>query len=104
MSQLVDKLSAGEHPVEISLRPERSVKALKECIDRGFLHVKFTGTQGGTELGFPLSNESSLNADFDNGTGTITVVGDLTLDYRRVRCVAEIELPSMSGTGHLVVQ
>jgi hypothetical protein len=103
MSQLVQKLAQGEHPVEISLRPERNYKALKDCIDRGFVHIKFTGTQGGTELGVRLDKTASdINADFNSGTGTLKIVGNLTLDYQRVQCVAEIDLASFAGKGHLV--
>ena len=50
MDELVARLSAGDHPVEASLRPEKTIKALKECIDRGYVHIKFTETEGGTEL------------------------------------------------------
>lgn len=103
MTDLVQRLSEGSHPVEIALRPERSVAALKESIDRGYVHVKFTNTRGGTELGIPLDRQRSnvSDADFDRGTGTINLVGELTLDYVRVRCVADVELPSLKGQGHL---
>jgi hypothetical protein len=103
MSDLVKKLSQAEQPVEISLRPERNVKALRDCIDRGYVHVKFTGTKGGTELGVRLDKDASnLNADFDQGVGKITLVGGLTLDYVKVQCVAEIDLSSLSGKGRLI--
>lgn len=103
MSELVQKLSNVEQPVEISLRPERNIKVLKECIDRGYVHVKFTETKGGTELGIRLDRDASnLNADFDKGVGKITLVGGLTLDYVKVQCVAEIDLSSLSGKGRLI--
>lgn len=103
MNDLVQRLSAGEHPVEASLRPERSVKAFRESIERGFVHVRFTGTRGGTELGFSIDQERSdlSKADFDNEAGRARLVGELTLDYIPVRCIANIELPSLTGTGHL---
>jgi hypothetical protein len=67
------------------------------------VHIKFTGTRGGTELGVPVDRQRSdvSGADFDAETGRLTIAGDLTLDYVRVRCVAEIELPSLTGVGHL---
>ena len=40
-------------------------------------------------------------ADFEAGSGTVHVVGSLTLDGHRVRCVADIALDSLSGTGRL---
>jgi hypothetical protein len=102
MSQLVQKLSKGDHPVEITLRPERTVKVLKESIDRGYVNVKFTDTLGGTELTVRLDKDaSSLNADFEKGTGQLRFVGNHTLDYVKVQCVAEIDLASFSGMGHL---
>src|SRR4030095_16239985 len=41
---LVSRLSRGEHPVEVSLRPEKSAAAFKTAIDRNYVHIKFTGT------------------------------------------------------------
>jgi hypothetical protein len=105
MSDLVRRLSEGECPVEVSLRPEATVKAFKESLDRGYVHIKFTQTRGGTELGMPIDLERSDfgSADFDAETGTARIVGELTLDYVHVRCVAQIALPSLTGQGHLEV-
>jgi uncharacterized protein YbdZ (MbtH family) len=101
---LVQKLSEGDHPVEVGLRPEKTLKLFKEAIDRNYVHIKFTGTKGGTELGFRLDSEASdfSSADFENQTGTVHVEGDLTLDYVRVRCAADIELATLAGRGWLV--
>ncbi len=103
MDELVQRLSEGDHPVEASLRPERTVKALKEAIDRGYVHIKFTDTKGGTELGVRLDNAATdlSRADFDNQTGTVHLVGGLTLNYVKVRCIADINLNTLTGTGHL---
>lgn len=101
---LVEKLCEGDHPVEASLRPEKTVKALKERIDMGYVHIRFTETRGGTELGVRLDRGClDLNqADFENQTGTVRLEGDLTLDYVKVRCVADIDLKTLAGKGHLV--
>ncbi len=103
MSVLVQKLSSGDHPVEISIRPNRSAKDLQACIDKGYVHVKFTDTQGGTDLYVPLESGASelTAADFERGVGRVKLVGSLKLDYVPVRCVAEIDLETMSGRGHL---
>lgn len=103
MSELVKRLSEGDHPVEASLRPERTVQALKERIDLGYVFVKFTDTKGGTELGVRLDQEATdlSKADFDNQTGTVHLVGGLTLDYVKVRCIADIDLKTLTGKGHL---
>lgn len=103
MNQLINKLSQGDHPVEITVRPERNLQAVKECLQRNYVHIKFTDTKGGTELGVRLDEgASNINADFENGIGTIKLVGNLTLDYQKVQCVAQIDLGSFTGTGHLV--
>jgi len=100
---LVDKLCEGDHPVEASLRPEKTVKLFKEAIDRNYVHIKFTKTKGGTELGVRLDGEACdfSRADFDQGRGTAHVEGNLTLDYVKVRCIADIDLATMEGKGHL---
>jgi hypothetical protein len=103
MSDLVQRLSSGQHPVEVSLRPERTVKAFKEALDRGYVHIRFTATRGGTELGFSLdTSRTQLGAgDFEQATGQVTVAGELTLDFVPVRCVADIDLTTLSGQGRL---
>ena len=103
MDELVQRLSEGDHPVEASLRPEKTVQAFKECIDRGYVHIKFTNTRGGTELGVRLDqNATDLSqADFDNQRGSAHLDGGLTLNYVKVRCLADIDLTTLIGKGHL---
>lgn len=100
---LVQRLSESEHPVEVSLRPERSVDAFKDRIDQGYVHIKFTGTRGGTELGVRLDRDAlGLDrADFENRMGTVHLEGGLTLNYVKVRCVADIDLETLAGQGRL---
>ena len=101
---LVDKLSDGSHRVEVGLRPDRTPQRFKEAIDRNYVHVRFTETRGGTELGFRLDRDNCdfSEADFENGAGPVHIEGGLTLDYVKVKCVAEIDLKTLEGTGHLV--
>jgi uncharacterized protein YbdZ (MbtH family) len=101
---LVERLCEGDHTVEVGLRPEKTVKLFKEAIDRDYVHIKFTQTKGGTELGFRLDRSASnfRDADFENGFGTAHVEGYLTLDYVKVKCVAEIDLNTLAGKGRLV--
>mgnify|MGYP001794615275 FL=1 len=103
MNELVQKLSEGEHPIEASLRPEKTAIALKESIDRGYVHIKFTNTKGGTDLGVRLDPEASVlnEADFENQTGKVHLVGNLTLNYVKVRCIADVDLATLNGQGHL---
>ena len=104
MSDLVQRLATGEHPIT-SGGPDPSVQRLKEAIDRKYVHIKFTQTKGGTDLGVRLDEEACSfdQADFENSTGKIHVEGTLTLDYVPVRCVADLDLDSLDGTGHLVI-
>ena len=103
MDELVQRLSTGDHPVEASLRPAKTVQAFKECIERGYVHIKFPNTQGGTELGVRLDQEATdlSQADFDNHIGYVHLVGGLTLNYVKVRSIADIDLTTLTGKGHL---
>lgn len=103
MSELVQKLSHGRHRAVVSLRPTPSVEAFKACLDRGYLLVKFTETRGGTELGVTLDREATdmSGADFASASGTVKLVGTLTLDFVDVRCMADIDVATQAGTGHL---
>ena len=100
---LVDRLCVGDHRIVVSQRPEPSVKALKEAIDNGYVRVTFTETKGGTELGFKVDKDASdlSGGSFDEGTGKVRLVGGLTLDYVKVRCIAEIDLQTLAGQGRL---
>jgi uncharacterized protein YbdZ (MbtH family) len=101
---LVSRLCKGNHPVEVSLRPEKTALALKDRIDLGYVHIKFTETRGGTELGIRLDRDTLdlSRANFANQEGTAHMEGELTLDYVKVRCVADIDLQTLKGKGHLV--
>jgi hypothetical protein len=103
MNELVQRLSQGTHPVEASLRPSKTASAFKESIDCGYVHIKFTNTKGGTELGVRLDTEASnlKEADFESATGKVRLVGNLTLNYEKVRCIADIDLKTLEGKGHL---
>lgn len=101
---LVDRLSEGDHAVEVGLRPEKTVELFKEALDRDFIHIKFTETRGGTELGMRLDRAASdlSQARFSASTGTAHVEGILTLDYVKVRCIADVDLSTLTGRGRLV--
>jgi uncharacterized protein YbdZ (MbtH family) len=101
---LVKRLSEGSHPIEASLRPDRNAKALKERIDTGYVHIKFTDTRGETELGLRLdpSAVDTSGADFENSSGVVHLEGGLTLNYVKVRCIADVNLETLQGSGHLV--
>jgi uncharacterized protein YbdZ (MbtH family) len=102
---LVERLSNGRHPVEVSLRPVKELARFKECLDRGYVHIKFTGTRGGTELGVRLSKDETdlTQADFEKASGHARLAGTLTLDFVKVTCYATIDLSNLSGEGHLAL-
>ena len=101
---LVERLCEGDHPVEAGLRPEKTVKLFKEAIDRNYVHIRFPQTKGGTELGVRLDRDASdfSSADFEAGSGIVHLEGSFILDYVRVKCIADIDLSTLHGTGKLV--
>lgn len=103
-NSLIDLLCDGSHAVEVALRPERTVKLFKEAVDRDYICIKFTQTQGGTELGFHLDEDTSdlSKANFESGKGPVHLEGNLTLDYVKIKCIADIDLSTLAGMGHLV--
>lgn len=104
MNDLVDRLSVGSHPVELVLRPERTLQTLNDCLERRFVHVKFTETRGGTELGIQISDTvyQEAVAAIEAKDRPVHLAGDLVLDYVPVRCEAEVDIETWRGSGHLV--
>lgn len=105
MNSLVQKLATGAHPVIIGGTQASLQEFHNRVNDMGYVFIKFTDTLGGTNLGVRVDTASTdlSRANFADGSGTAHVEGTLTLDYVRVRCVADIDLPTLAGTGHLVV-
>lgn len=103
MDELVQRLAEGDHPV-VTQR-YKSAEELKQAIDRGYVLVKFTDTRGGTELGFRLDNTVTdlSRADFSQATGLAHIVGNLTLNYVKVRGVADVDVATLEGKGHLEI-
>lgn len=100
-ADLVDRLAAGQHAVVLCLRPEPTLDRLRQAIDRGVVHVRFTETQGGTELGVELDPSACRLEALPGGAGTIEIAGTLELDFRPVRCRATVDLATFAGTGRL---
>lgn len=102
MSDLVQRLGT-EQDVEVSMRPETTVEYFKPAVDRGYVHIKFPHTRGGTELGIRLDRDASdfSQADWENKTGKVKIVGNLILDYVKVRFHGTIDLSTLKGTGYL---
>lgn len=106
MNELVQRLSQGFHPMAIG-GPRPSLVDLKKRLEEvGYVFVKFTSTRGGTDLGVRVDLAATHfdQANFAQGTGTVHIEGALTLNYVPVRCVADIDLATLQGLGHLIVQ
>ncbi len=105
MNDLTERLTV-EQPIVMG-GADPSVEELRNRTgEMAYVLVKFTGTRGGTELGFPLDPDTTdlSAADFDNGTGTVHVEGNLILNDDPVRCIADIDLATLRGTGRLVLE
>ncbi len=104
MNELVKRLSEQKQPVAAERAGD--YHGLKEQIDREFVLIKFTETKGGTELGYKIDKKASNTggADFEKGQGTVHLEGDLVLNYVPVRCIADIDLKTLRGTGYLVLK
>jgi len=102
---LVERLCRGDHPVECRLASGPPVQALQESIDRGYVHITFPNTQGGTTLGVRLDHDRSdvTQADFAHQSGTVHLEGRLSLNYVPVWCIADIDLHTLRGHGHLAL-
>jgi hypothetical protein len=106
MNDLVKFLTTGDHPVTVSLRPEKTLELFRDAVNRGYVHIKFTDTRGGTELGVQIDPSRSDLAAMKNraASGSVVFVGDLSLDYTPVTCSATIDIDTLEGTGRLVAR
>jgi hypothetical protein len=105
MSELVQRLSEGDHPIIVG-GPQPSLEELSKRISAlHYVFIKFTDTRGGTDLGVRVDTEATdlSHANFELGTGNVHIEGTLTLNYVKARCIADIDLATLTGTGHLVV-
>ena len=105
MDELVQRLANGEHPVTVG-GPKPSLEEFQKRVgDMGYVFIKFTATRGGTDLGVRVDKAATdlSKANFEQQTGVAHVEGTLTLNYVKVRCVADIDLATLNGSGHLVI-
>lgn len=104
INELVKKLSENKQEVIIGYRNE-SYEEIKQRIEDGFIHIKFTQTKGGTELGInvDLNNTNVNEIDFMQQKGILHIEGVTNLNYNKVRCIADIDLAIKKGTGYLQI-
>lgn len=101
MDELVKRLSEENRSVSFQ-KPEATSSALQSRIELGYVHILFDETD--TELGIKINpKHSDLSAaDFEKGTGIVKLVGGITLNFEKVKCIAEIDLATTKGKGYLV--
>jgi hypothetical protein len=106
VNDLTHRLANGDHPVTIGGTRPSPAELRRRIEEVGQIRIKFTATRGGTDLGMTVDHAASdfMAADFDQGTGAFHVEGTLVLDYVPVRCVADLDLATLAGTGHLVIE
>lgn len=104
INELVQRLSEGKHEVVIGHRNE-PYEEIKERIEDGYIHIKFTQTRGGTELGInvDLNSTNVKDLDFTKGEGLLHIEGTTNLNYNAVRLIADIDLVSRKVEGYLKI-
>lgn len=98
------RLSKSKHEVIIGHKNEPYCE-IKQRIEDGYIHVKFTQTEGGTELGINVDlDKTNLGAvDFSKGEGSLHIEGTTNLNYNEVRCISDIDLKTKKGKGYLEI-
>ena len=99
---LAERLSEGRHPVRFHSQSTDASEDLRARIDRGLVLIEFTGTNGGTELGVPL-DASATGFTCSGSESKVHIEGELSLDFRRVRCIVDLNLASLEGEGYLIL-
>jgi len=97
---LVTYLATGDHPVQAT---SRSIEDFRKRIESGFIYLKFTDTRGGTELGVELDPAATDAGAAKELKGNMRIVGSLTLNYRKVRLIADLAVDTLRGVGRLNV-
>lgn len=104
MDELVQRLCADQ-PVAVG-GPAPTLDELRTRLeDIGIVFVRFTGTSGDTDLSIRIDRTASdaSAADFAAACGRVHLEGTLILNDDPVRCIADIDLATLTGTGRLVV-
>lgn len=103
--ELISQLTIGVHPVDVGgYQPQARV--LQGCIEEScHVKIKFSPNFGSADVNVSLDMEACdfVTADFDGRKGEIHLEGTSTLDNRAVRCIADIDLSTMDGTGYLIL-
>ena len=109
---VVERLGAGEHPVELVLvdADHADRNGLRRELERGRVRLRFPGTRGGTEVGVELEDPDALAMalagldEADRKATSLQLAGSASVDDVEVRCVATIQVDTLSGTGRLIAR
>ncbi len=105
MDELVERLCAEGRNVIVGGPSPSAGELQRRITEMGYVFITFSDSRGGTNLGVRVDEAATdlRRADFANASGSVHIEGTLTLNYVKVRCVADIDLASLSGTGRLKV-
>ncbi len=103
-SDLVERLSAGVFTVKACVTPE-TAEDFNRMLNSGYLYLQFTHPGGETRLRVKLDTSRCdlSEADFKSGVGNAHLEGELTLNFVKVRCIADIGIDTRTGEGRLEV-
>lgn len=104
MNELTERLTV-EQPVVMG-GTEPTPEDLRQRVqEMGYVLIKFTQTRGGTELGVRLDSAATdlSGAAFEQASGTVHLEGTLILNDDPVRCIADLDLATLEGTGRLAL-
>lgn len=101
MNKLVEQLTKKQ-PI-IGGGNFKGLEAFKEQIDKDYVFIKFTEPYGSLDLAIHPDKETSSweDADFENGTGTVHLEGEVGLNYVKCRLIADVNLDTLEGEGYL---
>lgn len=104
MNDLVQRLSVAHQPIVVGGAKPTLEDFKQRIYDFRYVFLTFTQTQGKTELGIRVDSEATdlQQANFESGRGIAHIEGTLTLNFTKVRCIADVDLSTLQGTGHLI--
>ena len=103
INELVKRLSTNRHEVILGSRDE-SDEEIKQRIRDGYIHIKFTQTKGGTELGVEIDLKNTNIKELDMDIKSLFHIEGITnINYNSVRCIADIDFETRKGEGYLQV-
>jgi uncharacterized protein YbdZ (MbtH family) len=103
---LIEKLSGGDHPIQVGFAD--GVVNMRDALSRGYVNIQFLETKN--EMGDVDTLQMNLDkaacnfdkVDFEKGKGPVHLEGTVTVEGKKVRCIADFDVAKLYGGGHLV--